>query len=236
MNKRAAACIAAVAILGAISILALRENSSIDEYQNEIVALSEAIKKGDHELVESLLNRKISSGRYGKAEEAAKNYFRDLIAVTDDMRELRDSDDLYLLLDSKNLENDDEELSASKRKAQKLRSQADEIIAKYNQINDNSAHDYLNGDDEETAGLFKTAIEEIVENDADAKNYQNTKYIVSSTIDIYSEALDYLSTHRDSWTIKNNTIEFTNSDAQKDYQKILDKVSSAGKDESSSAQ
>ena len=236
MNKRAAACFVAVAILGIVSVLALRENHDIDDYQGEIAAITEALKSKNSAEVDKILGRQVSQGRYGKIEEATKNYVKDLLKVTDEMRELRDSDDLYTLLDGKNLKEDDEELSASKRKAEKLRQEADKIIEEYNAINDNAASIYLKGHDEEAQGLFNTAIDDIIESDYDAKNYVSTKALVSSTIDTYSEALDYLAKHRNAWTVKNNSLDFTSSSAQKEYQKILDKAADAHNKELSSAQ
>ncbi len=182
----------------------------------------------DKEELNALLERRVASGKYGQVEDAFKNYMTDLYAIVYDTTDTAKSCSAKSFLTSDNIEKDGPAFKTSK-------STADSVIAKLQEekeaytsmVNADAVNSYA--ERSKLEGKYLELYNKILSDHTAADTSENNKFIASidstvSKLTVAKEAMDFLSSHQDSWNLKDGKIAFTTEEVYKEFTEIESKL------------
>lgn len=182
----------------------------------------------DREELNALLERRVASGEYGQVETAFKNYMTDLYAIVYDTTDTAKSAAPSSYLAADNIEKDGPEFETSKKSA-------DDIIAKLQEEKE-SYTEMLNADAVSSyaermglEGKYLDLYNQILSDHTNTDTSENNKFITSidtatTKLTAAKDAMNFLSEHKDAWSLKDEKITFTDESLYTEYSNIIAKV------------
>lgn len=233
MNKKKKTIII-IAII-ALIILSIIIKLSVDFYKenklkNEVKEIVEILKKdpNNNERINEILNRTIiKSGKYNIVETSIKKYYKDLYS---------DYSNLLFIIDDQNFTNYLSESSLKENRPSFINTK-NNITNTYNQIDalyievENQVTEmsiklpYISEYDVST--YYKELYLSLIDDNLGTEflnNIEIDKNKAKEKLAIYEEAIQYLSTYNNKWSIKNGSIVFEDLSYTTEYETIINKL------------
>lgn len=182
----------------------------------------------DKEELNALLERRVASGKYGQVEDAFKNYMTDLYAIVYDTTDTAKSCSAKSFLTSDNIEKDGPSFETSKETADSVITKLQAYKESYNNmVNADAVSSYA-----QRAGLegkYLDLYNKILSAHSASDSSESNKFTASidstvSKLTVAKEAMDFLSSHQDSWNLKDGKIAFTTEEVYKEFTEIESKL------------
>ena len=231
IKKKTIVLISIIAILLLSIIVKLstdfyKENKLKEEIK-EIVRLINTNPE-NNEKIDELLNRTvIKKGKYNTVETSVKNYYKELYS---------DYNNLLFIIDDENFTNYLSETSLRENRPSFINTK-NNIENTYNQIDalytevENEVKEisiklpYISEHNLSTNNkeLYLSLIDDYLGTEF-IKNLEKEKNKAKDKLAIYEEAIQYLSTYNNEWSIKNGVIEFKDMSYKTEYETIMYKL------------
>ncbi len=181
----------------------------------------------DEEKLKKKLNTTISTGDYYKVERAYKNYVRDYLAIRNDIIYIYNNISVAALLSPDNLKSDGKDFINSKLLISAYRNRIDKLKVKLDSMNDEKkVLSYL---DSSLSSYYVEYYREIV---GDIKQTEKEKEIsehlleTSKILENIYNIFEFLSQNRNSWSVENDKVVFTDEALMKQYQELINNITS----------
>lgn len=201
--------------------------TSGSRFENEIVAINDAFSKGDDTKINEVLDRTMSTGEYAKVEKSLKSYVGDLFKNINDIDELSDNDTIYNSLEGEYLAKNIDKLDSTVAELKDASAKIDVLTADAKKLyNEESVREYIKEQnlDENYTKLFIDNAKLFYDDEDLRDNYNNTLKLLSKSIKVEVEAVEYLNKNKSGWKIENKQLVFTDDAVAKKYNEILNKV------------
>lgn len=201
--------------------------TSGSRFENEIVAINDAFTKGDDKKINEVLDRTMSTGEYAKVEKSLKSYVGDLFKNINEINELSDNDAIYNSLEGEYLAKNIDKLDGTVAELKDASAKIDVLTTDAKKLyNEESVREYIKEQnlDENYTKLFIDNAKLFYEDEDLRDNYNNTLKLLSKSIKVEVEAVEYLNKNKSGWKIENKQLVFTDDAVAKKYNEILNKV------------
>ncbi len=201
--------------------------TSGSRFENEIVAINDAFSKGDDTKINEVLDRTMSTGEYAKVEKSLKSYVGDLFKNINDIDKLSDNDTIYNSLEGEYLAKNIDKLDSTVAELKDASAKIDVLTADAKKLyNEESVREYIKEQnlDENYTKLFIDNAKLFYDDEDLRDNYNNTLKLLSKSIKVEVEAVEYLNKNKSGWKIENKQLVFTDDAVAKKYNEILNKV------------
>ena len=217
-----------LALVAALIIGVIVNNvTSRTRLESEMLAINDAFTDGKEQKIEEVLARTVSAGDYAKVEKSLKSYVGDLYKNIIDIKSIADSEAVYDALDGKYLKKNREKLDVVVNELKDADTSIKRLSGDYERLySEDGVMEYTKKQnlDENFSKLFIENAKIFYDDDNLRKDYNSTLNVMSATIKVEIEAVEYLKNHLFDWEIKDDELKFKNSDTEKAYYKILQKV------------
>lgn len=229
LRKNTVTIISGILIVIVAIVVGLMINASTaqERFTNEIVAVNLAFDSGNTERIDEVLNRKVSSGDYGKVEESLKHYLRDLVDNMNNINTLSNQDDLIMALDGKYLAKTKDELGNVKTKLEEASGKAQEYRTQYEKLySEDGAMSYLpEGLEENYRSLFRENASEFFDDEDLKENYHDMVALLNGALLMEIDAIGYLDSNKSDWHIADDELVFETPSVKNGYEKIRNNLS-----------
>ncbi len=229
------AVIIIIAAVGAAGIYAYLRHQQVEQY-NAVMTEVEMINditgqeytgNIDREELNSLLERRVADGKYGQVEDAFKSYMSDLYTIVYDTTDTAKNSSVSSFLTAENIEKDGPSFETSKATADSVITKLQGYKESYNNmVNADAVSSYAQraGLEGKYLGLYNKILSAHSAYDSSESN-KFTASIDStvSKLTAAKEAMDFLSSHQDSWNLKDGKIAFTSEEVYKEFTEIESK-------------
>ncbi len=199
---------------------------------NEVRAMLELGASGtEEEFYERCKSIKSKDPKMSVVERGAKNYLCSLTRDTNELLAEFDEGGMIATLETDSLSSDDENLSNGREKvahAKALVEQKRSELWKY--FSYEGAVEFLEGEaDEEIINMFISLTIDEQDMDGAEAIYRSLINMLENMADVYTEALDYLTTNRGDWSIDGTIVSFEDENKLAEYWAILDRADEIAK-------
>ena len=201
--------------------------TSGSRFENEIVAINDAFSKGDDKKINEVLDRTMSTGEYAKVEKSLKSYVGDLFKNINEIDELSDNEAIYNSLEGEYLSKNIDKLDGTVAELKDASAKIDVLTTDAKKLyNEESVREYIKEQnlDENYTKLFIDNAKLFYEDEDLRNNYNSTLKLLSKSIKVEVEAVEYLNKNKSGWKIENKQLVFTDDAVAKKYNEILNKV------------
>ena len=217
-----------LAMVAALIIGVIINNATAGtRFENEMVAMNVAFTDGKEQKIDEVLNRTVSAGDYAKVEKSLKSYVNDLYKNITDIKSIADSEAVYDALDGKFLKKNRDKLDTVVGTLKEANTKVEKLSNDYERLySENGVMEYTKDQNlnEDFSKLYIENAKAFYTDDDLRKDYNSTLNVMMATIKVEIEAVEYLKNHLSDWETKDGEMKFKNSNTEKAYYKILQKV------------
>ncbi len=220
--------IAIVVILAIIAIFAysivseLGQENKLNEEMNEI---STIIASNDYteEEINKRLDERVTDGDYGKVENAAKTYLKDVIKLNIELSQIVNNGELSTMLTSNNYQEDGPEFTKTKEYISSTTQRLEEMKKEYEEyMSTEKVMSYIEKEnvDEYYVELYKTIMGE--------SSYEEISSSIDQLIDVLNKSnniIDFLIENKGSWEIQDDMIVFSTNEQIEEYNNLIAQLS-----------
>ncbi len=220
--------IAIVVILAIIAIFAysivseLGQENKLNEEMNEI---STIIASNDYteEEINKRLDERVTDGDYGKVENAAKTYLKDVIKLNIELSQIVNNGELSTMLTSNNYQEDGPEFTKTKEYISSTTQRLEEMKKEYEEyMSTEKVMSYIEKEnvDEYYVELYKTIMGE--------SSYEEISSSIDQLIDVLNKSnniIDFLIENKGSWEIQDDMIVFSTNEQIEEYNNLISQLS-----------
>ena len=220
--------IAIVVILAIIAIFAysivseLGQENKLNEEMNEI---STIIASNDYteEEINQRLDERVTDGDYGKVENAAKTYLKDVIKLNIELSQIVNNGELSTMLTSNNYQEDGPEFTNTKEYISSTTQRLEEMKQEYEEyMSTEKVMSYIEKEnvDEYYVELYKTIMGE--------SSYEEISSSIDELIDVLNKSndiIDFLIENKGSWEIQDDMIVFSTNEQIEEYNNLIAQLS-----------
>lgn len=220
--------IAIVVILAIIAIFAysivseLGQENKLNEEMNEI---STIIASNDYteEEINQRLDERVTDGDYGKVENAAKTYLKDVIKLNIELSQIVNNGELSTMLTSNNYQEDGPEFTKTKEYISSTTQRLEEMKKEYEEyMSTEKVMSYIEKEnvDEYYVELYKTIMGE--------SSYEEISSSIDQLIDVLNKSnniIDFLIENKGSWEIQDDMIVFSTNEQIEEYNNLIAQLS-----------
>lgn len=220
--------IAIVVILAIIAIFAysivseLGQENKLNEEMNEI---STIIASNDYteEEINQRLDERVTDGDYGKVENAAKTYLKDVIKLNIELSQIVNNGELSTMLTSNNYQEDGPEFTKTKEYISSTTQRLEEMKKEYEEyMSTEKVMSYIEKEnvDEYYVELYKTIMGE--------SSYEEISSSIDQLIDVLNKSnniIDFLIESKGSWEIQDDMIVFSTNEQIEEYNNLIAQLS-----------
>lgn len=220
--------IAIVVILAIIAIFAysivseLGQENKLNEEMNEI---STIIASNDYteEEINQRLDERVTDGDYGKVENAAKTYLKDVIKLNIELSQIVNGGELSTMLTSNNYQEDGPEFTNTKEYISSTTQRLEEMKQEYEEyMSTEKVMSYIEKEnvDEYYVELYKTIMGE--------SSYEEISSSIDELIDVLNKSnniIDFLIENKGSWEIQDDMIVFSTNEQIEEYNNLIAQLS-----------
>ena len=220
--------IAIVVILAIIAIFAysivseLGQENKLNEEMNEI---STIIASNDYteEEINKRLDERVTDGDYGKVENAAKTYLKDVIKLNIELSQIVNNGELSTMLTSNNYQEDGPEFTKTKEYISSTTQRLEEMKQEYEEyMSTEKVMSYIEKEnvDEYYVELYKTIMGE--------SSYEEISSSIDQLIDVLNKSnniIDFLIESKGSWEIQDDMIVFSTNEQIEEYNNLISQLS-----------
>ena len=220
--------IAIVVILAIIAIFAysivseLGQENKLNEEMNEI---STIIASNDYteEEINKRLDERVTDGDYGKVENAAKTYLKDVIKLNIELSQIVNNGELSTMLTSNNYQEDGQEFTKTKEYISSTTQRLEEMKKEYEEyMSTEKVMSYIEKEnvDEYYVELYKTIMGE--------SSYEEISSSIDQLIDVLNKSnniIDFLIENKGSWEIQDDMIVFSTNEQIEEYNNLIAQLS-----------
>lgn len=220
--------IAIVVILAIIAIFAysivseLGQENKLNEEMNEI---STIIASNDYteEEINQRLDERVTDGDYGKVENAAKTYLKDVIKLNIELSQIVNNGELSTMLTSNNYQEDGPEFTKTKEYISSTTQRLEEMKQEYEEyMSTEKVMSYIEKEnvDEYYVELYKTIMGE--------SSYEEISSSIDELIDVLNKSndiIDFLIENKGSWEIQDDMIVFSTNEQIEEYNNLISQLS-----------
>ena len=220
--------IAIVVILAIIAIFAysivseLGQENKLNEEMNEI---STIIASNDYteEEINQRLDERVTDGDYGKVENAAKTYLKDVIKLNIELSQIVNNGELSTMLTSNNYQEDGPEFTNTKEYISSTTQRLEEMKKEYEEyMSTEKVMSYIEKEnvDEYYVELYKTIMGE--------SSYEEISSSIDELIDVLNKSnniIDFLIENKGSWEIQDDMIVFSTNEQIEEYNNLIAQLS-----------
>ena len=220
--------IAIVVILAIIAIFAysivseLGQENKLNEEMNEI---STIIASNDYteEEINKRLDERVTDGDYGKVENAAKTYLKDVIKLNIELSQIVNNGELSTMLTSNNYQEDGPEFTNTKEYISSTTQRLEEMKQEYEEyMSTEKVMSYIEKEnvDEYYVELYKTIMGE--------SSYEEISSSIDQLIDVLNKSnniIDFLIENKGSWEIQDDMIVFSTNEQIEEYNNLIAQLS-----------
>lgn len=220
--------IAIVVILAIIAIFAysivseLGQENKLNEEMNEI---STIIASNDYteEEINQRLDERVTDGDYGKVENAAKTYLKDVIKLNIELSQIVNNGELSTMLTSNNYQEDGPEFTKTKEYISSTTQRLEEMKQEYEEyMSTEKVMSYIEKEnvDEYYVELYKTIMGE--------SSYEEISSSIDELIDVLNKSndiIDFLIENKGSWEIQDDMIVFSTNEQIEEYNNLIAQLS-----------
>lgn len=220
--------IAIVVILAIIAIFAysivseLGQENKLNEEMNEI---STIIASNDYteEEINQRLDERVTDGDYGKVENAAKTYLKDVIKLNIELSQIVNNGELSTMLTSNNYQEDGPEFTKTKEYISSTTQRLEEMKKEYEEyMSTEKVMSYIEKEnvDEYYVELYKTIMGE--------SSYEEISSSIDQLIDVLNKSnniIDFLIENKGSWEIQDDMIVFSTNEQIEEYNNLISQLS-----------
>lgn len=220
--------IAIVVILAIIAIFAysivseLGQENKLNEEMNEI---STIIASNDYteEEINKRLDERVTDGDYGKVENAAKTYLKDVIKLNIELSQIVNNGELSTMLTSNNYQEDGPEFTKTKEYISSTTQRLEEMKQEYEEyMSTEKVMSYIEKEnvDEYYVELYKTIMGE--------SSYEEISSSIDELIDVLNKSndiIDFLIENKGSWEIQDDMIVFSTNEQIEEYNNLIAQLS-----------
>lgn len=220
--------IAIVVILAIIAIFAysivseLGQENKLNEEMNEI---STIIASNDYteEEINKRLDERVTDGDYGKVENAAKTYLKDVIKLNIELSQIVNNGELSTMLTSNNYQEDGPEFTKTKEYISSTTQRLEEMKKEYEEyMSTEKVMSYIEKEnvDEYYVELYKTIMGE--------SSYEEISSSIDQLIDVLNKSnniIDFLIESKGSWEIQDDMIVFSTNEQIEEYNNLISQLS-----------
>lgn len=219
--------IGVILLLGILGFLAyntvskLQQKSKLTMEMNEIATII-ASNEYTEESINKRLDSRVTKGDYGKVENAAKSYLKDVIQLNLELIDLIKDDRIGNMLTVENYEEDGPEFTNTKAYLDTTIQRLEEMKTDYAEyMAEEKIMSYIEKEnvDEYYQELYKTVMGE--------SQYEEISTSLDELISVLNKSNDiinFLKENGDSWEIQNDMIVFSTNELINEYNSLVDKL------------
>lgn len=214
-----------IVILAGILLMINKENKQELLLRNEISKLSQKDITTDNYNLKT-----VTTGDYAKVEKVIKQYYKEYSENIKTVFEILKNENLKQILSAQNYKQDGPEFKATKTLLQESKqtlntslenltkmSDEDNIMKRIKQQNLDTYYENLYKD-LMLSGVSTQTFEQT------KKNYEETSTKINKQLTTYEEIINLLADNKDKWSIKDDKIQFKDSDTLNKYNELVKKI------------
>lgn len=170
-----------------------------------------------------------TKGDYKSVELSIKSYYSKYLNTKSRLLEIYSENPLSTALNETNIAEDGKEFNNTKAKIKNVKDIENETIKKYEEI---ISEEYIKSESEKEnlSSRYNSMYVSLIYNNLRIKeDFENLKQTIkeyNTWLDNIDAVLNFLSSNKDKWNIKNNTIIFKSNELVKEYNELVNKVNS----------
>lgn len=219
--------IGVILLLGILGFLAyntvskLQQKSKLTMEMNEIATII-ASNEYTEESINKRLDSRVTKGDYGKVENAAKSYLKDVIQLNLELIDLIKDDRIGNMLTVENYEEDGPEFTNTKTYLDTTIQRLEEMKKDYAEyISEEKIMSYIEKEnvDEDYQELYKTVMGE--------SQYEEITASLNELIDVLNKSndiIDFLKENAGSWIIQDDMIVFSTNELIDEYNNLVNEL------------
>lgn len=219
--------IGVILLLGILGFLAyntvskLQQKSKLTMEMNEIATII-ASNEYTEESINKRLDSRVTKGDYGKVENAAKSYLKDVIQLNLELIDLIKDDRIGNMLTVENYEEDGPEFTNTKTYLDTTIQRLEEMKKDYAEyMSEEKIMSYIEKEnvDEDYQELYKTVMGE--------SQYEEITAYLNELIDVLNKSndiIDFLKENAGSWIIQDDMIVFSTNELIDEYNNLVNEL------------
>ncbi len=219
--------IGVILLLGILGFLAyntvskLQQKSKLTMEMNEIATII-ASNEYTEESINKRLDSRVTKGDYGKVENAAKSYLKDVIQLNLELIDLIKDDRIGNMLTVENYEEDGPEFTNTKTYLDTTIQRLEEMKKDYAEyMSEEKIMSYIEKEnvDEDYQELYKTVMGE--------SQYEEITASLNELIDVLNKSndiIDFLKENAGSWIIQDDMIVFSTNELIDEYNNLVNEL------------
>ena len=170
-----------------------------------------------------------TKGEYKSVELSVKSYYAKYLNTKSSLLEIYSKNPLSTALNETNISEDGKEFNNTKAKINNIKDIENETIKKYEEI---ISEEYINyeSEKENLSSKYNSMYVSLIYNNLKIKeDFQNLKQTIKEYniwLDNIDAVLNFLSSNKNKWSIKDNNIIFKSNDLVNEYNDLINKVNS----------
>lgn len=241
MDKKKKITIAVVAVIIAAAVAAAvfaivrhQQVSARNAVNTEVAMINDLINEEyteniNRDELNEILQRRVSSGKYGDVEDAFKNYMTELYTIVYDATDAANDDAFNTFLSPENMENDGPAFETSKETANELITRLETDKENYEQMLTAEAIDSY----AQRAGLsgkYKEMYDEITSankttGEADESEFTSSIDTTIAQLAGINDVFDFLEENQNNWYMQDGKLTFRTETLYNDYNSLIQELS-----------
>lgn len=237
-NKKITAAVISIviviaAVAGIIGIVIHQQNTRLNALMAEVATINEItgeeyIANIDREELNEMLERRVSSGKYGEVENAYKNYMTDLYQIVFDAADVSADEAFVNFLSPGNLTDDGPAFENSKDKANELITRLETDKKNYLEMTGSSAIESyaeragLSGKYKEMYNNILSAHKAIGESGSDDLTTAIDSTVTRLTT--INDVFDFLEENQNDWYINDEKLTFRTESLYSEYESFMENL------------